>query len=57
MENGISILTLSAPFPDKEKTRIFIFTLLCGTSKGFMKALKVFIKPFEVPQRSAKIKA
>ena len=57
MENGISILALSAPFPDKEKTRIFIFTLLCGASKGLMKALKAFIKPFVAPQRSVKIKA
>ena len=31
----------------------FIFKLLCGASKGFMKAL---IKPFEAPQRSVKIK-
>ena len=29
--------------------------LLFGASKGFMKALKVFIKPFEAPQ-SVKIK-
>ena len=35
---------------------IFIFSLLCGTSKGFMKASKAFIKPFETPQRSVKIK-
>ena len=35
---------------------IFIFTLLCGASKGFIKVLKAFIKPFEAPQRSAKIK-
>ena len=35
---------------------IFIFTLLCGASKNFMKALKAFIKPFEAPQRSVKIK-
>ena len=35
---------------------IFNFTLLCGASEGFMKALKVFIKPFEAPQRSVKIK-
>ena len=34
----------------------FIFTLLCGASKGFMKTLKAFIKPFEAPQRSVKIK-
>ena len=33
-----------------------IFTLLCGVSKGFMKAFKAFIKPFEAPQRSVKIK-
>ena len=35
---------------------IFIFTLLCGTSKGFMKALKALIKPFEEPQRNVKRK-
>ena len=33
-----------------------MFTLLSGASKGFMKALKAFTKPFEVPQRSVKIK-
>ena len=31
----------------------FLFSLLCDASKGFMKA---FIKPFEAPQRSVKIK-
>ena len=35
---------------------IFIFTLLCGTTKGFMKAFKVFIKPFKATQRCVKIK-
>ena len=40
----------------KKLSEIFIFTLLCGGSKGFMKALKAFIKPFEPPQRSVKIK-
>ena len=35
---------------------MFIFTLLCGATNGFMKALKAFIKPFEAPQRSVKIK-
>ena len=37
---------------------IFVFTLLCGASKGFMKAFKGFktIKPFEAPQRGVKIK-
>ena len=34
----------------------FIFTLPCRASKGFMKALKAFIKPFEAPQRSVKMK-
>ena len=44
--------------PDEERklTKIFFFTLLCDASKGFMKALKAFIKPFEAPQRSVKKK-
>ena len=55
------LLTLNGPIPGKGKklSQIFIFTLLCGASKGFMKALKAlkaFIKPFEAPQRSEKIK-
>ena len=52
------MLTLPVPISDKEKklSQIFIFTLLCDTSKGFMKALKTFIKPFEAPQRSVKVK-
>ena len=33
--------------------KIFIFTLLCGALKDFMKELKALIKPFEAPQRSA----
>ena len=51
------LLTLPVSIPDEEKklNEIFIVTL-CGSSKGFMKALKAFIKPFEVPQRSLKIK-
>ena len=40
----------------KKLSNIFIFLLPCGASKGFMKALKAFIKPFEAPQRSVKIK-
>ena len=40
---------------EKKLTEIIIFTLLCGASKGFMKALKAFIKHFEEPQ-SVKIK-
>ena len=34
----------------------FYFRTLCSVPKGFMKALKAFIKPFETPQRSVKIK-
>ena len=34
----------------------FFFKLLCDASKGFMKAFKAFIKPFEALQKSAKIK-
>ena len=48
----------SHPVQDEEKklTQIIIFTLLCGASKGFMKALKAFIKSFKAPERSMKIK-
>ena len=59
MREYISDLTLSVPIPDKEKEltkKMFIFALSRGASKGFMKALKVFMKSFEAPQRSAKIK-
>ena len=52
------VLTLPVPIQDKEKklSQIFIFTLLLGASKGFMKACKAFIKPLETPQISVKIK-
>ena len=52
-------LILPVPIPDEYKifSSIFILTLLCGASKGFMMALKAFIKPFEVRQRSAEIKS
>ena len=33
-----------------------IFTLLCGASKGSLKTFKAFIKPFEAPRKSVKIK-
>ena len=36
--------------------KIFIVTLLCGASKGSMKAWNTFIKRSETPQRSVKIK-
>ena len=56
--NFIVQLTLNVPIPDKKKTLtyIFIFTLLCGVLKGFMKAIKAFIKPFEAPKRRVTIK-
>ena len=37
-------------------TYIFIFTVLCGASKGFTKALNAFLKPLQAPQGSMKIK-
>ena len=40
--NSVTIFqTLPVPIPDEERklTVVFIFTLLCDTSKGFMKAL------------------
>ena len=40
---------------ERKLTEIFIFTILCGASKGF-KALKAFIKLPEAPQRSVEIK-
>ena len=61
MNIGISLHTifiLPVLIPDEEEklSLIFIFTFLCGASKGFMKALKAFIKAFEASQRSVKIK-
>ena len=42
----------------REKINLsFIFNLLCGPLKGLLKALKTFIKPFEPPQISVKIKS
>ena len=41
----------------REKINLnFYFHIFGGASKGFTKALKAFIKLFEAPQRSAKIK-
>ena len=41
---------------EKKLTKMFIFTLICGASKGFMKAFKAFLKPFGAPQRIVEIK-
>ena len=54
-------LTLNIPYIsesciEKKIGYVFIFTLFCGALNGFMKTLKVFIKPFEGPQGSVKIK-
>ena len=56
--NSLSVLTLPVPIPEEEKklAEVFVFTLLCGTSKGFMNTQKALIKPFEAPQRHVKIK-
>ena len=53
------LLIFNGPIPDKKKklTQVFIFALLFGASKGFMKAFKALIKPFEAPQRSVNIKS
>ena len=53
-----SSLTFPTPISDEEKklNRIFLFPLFWGASKGFMKALQAFIKPFVARQRSAKRK-
>ena len=50
----IAFLTLSDPIPEEERklTLNVYFSLFGGASKGFMKSLK----PFEAPQRCAKIK-
>ena len=52
--------TLRLPVPnldeDRKITKTFLFKLLRGASKGLMKVLKAFIKPFKVPQRNVKIK-
>ena len=43
-------------YQNKNWLGIFIFTLLCGASKRFLKVLKAFIKPSEAPQKVLKWK-
>ena len=38
--NAKTILTLPVPIPDEEKKKKIIFTLFCGASNAFMKAVK-----------------
>ena len=47
---------LTIPDEEKKLNSAFIFTLLCGASKVFIKATKDFIKPLEAQQRCMKIK-
>ena len=47
-------LTLPITIPYEERNLIFYSHTLCDASNGFIS--KVFIKPFEAPQRSMKIK-
>ena len=46
----------SRPNPGRREKIKLNFYFLCGASKSFIKALKAFMKPFEAPQRSVKIK-
>ena len=53
-----SLINPLRPNPGRrEKINLnFYFHTSLGASEGFMKAFKAFIKPFEAPQRSVKIK-
>ena len=51
-----ALLTPPAPRTSKSCIKIkingkFLFSILCGVSKGFMKTLNAFVKPFEAPQK------
>ena len=51
------VLTIGPNPRQREKIKLnFFYTLLCGASKGFTRALKAIIKPFEAPQRNVKMK-
>ena len=52
----LNVLCISESYTEIKIKLIFFFTLLCGASKGLMKAFKVFIKPFKAPQRRVQIK-
>ena len=40
----------------KKLSQIFIFTILCGASKDFMKVFKAFMKAFEARQKKCENK-
>ena len=48
-KNELKSLTLTVPITNEERklTEIFIFILLYGASKGFIKALEALIKLFQ----------
>ena len=50
------LLTLPIPIADEERKLKLYFHTSLWCRKGFMKPLKAFMKPFEAPQRSVKIK-
>ena len=54
------VTLINLPVPNRTKIKnlnlFFSFTLLCGISKGFMKVLNAFLKPFKAPQSSVKTK-
>ena len=55
--SALILLTILAPCISESCIQIkLIVTLLCGASKGSMEAFQAFIKPFETPKRSVKIK-
>ena len=54
MDKGDYELTLPVPIPDIVG-KLIIFILPSGASKGFMKAFKALIKPFQALQRSVKL--
>ena len=55
---GIPLLNRSRPNPGKEKkiNLSFYFHTSLWCLCGFMKVLNAFMRPFEAPQRSVKIK-
>ena len=53
--SAIKVPCISESYIEVKIKLIFIFTLLCGAAKSFLKTFRALIKPFEAPQRSVKI--